>query len=55
MHLETRDYVIYADTNTVFAQSDGVDTIYFINQFCVASIWALHLFNSVKTFCQYMY
>ena len=42
-----------AKMNTVFARSDAVATIYFITQFCAASIRERHLLNSmllVKSF-----
>ena len=35
---------------TVFAQSDTTATIYFIYQFCVASIREWHLFRSANPF-----
>ena len=35
---------------TVFARSDAAATIYFVHQFCVASIRERHLFRSANPF-----
>ena len=42
----------YSTLNTIFARSDAVATIYFVHQFCAASIWEQQLFKSGFYFIQ---
>ena len=50
--MSVKEYIIclaakgYADADTIFARSDAVATIYFITQFCAASIREWRLIES---------